>query len=259
MPGRITAARVAIVMGPLALLPAVVPAAIQIEFNKPEVSYSATRVMTSDQYTQEFRQKFFYVPEKTRSEMSQEGMAMATITRDDLGVIWTVLQGMYMESSMDDLDSYSQGAPASPDTMQVVEFAELGDDDVDGYDTTKYRVVARDKKGEEMTGFYWVTAERIPVRMEMNFEMDEGPTQVTVRLEDLQVGPQPESLFEVPAGYTRIDRSAMPGMSNQGFGERVKDSAAEGASQGAEDAVKEESRNRVKEGVSKGLKKLFGG
>lgn len=258
MTRRVSAFTAVLVASLLVWSPSVVSAAVEIDFQKPDVSYSGTRIMTAEQG--EVRHKFYYAPQKTRSEMDQEGMSFVTITREDLGVIWMILgEGMYMESSMDDLESYGQGVQDSTDTMEVVEFVEIGDEDVDGYDTTKYRVVARDKRGEQMTGHYWITEERIPVRMEMDFQMEEGPTHVIVRIEDLSIGDHPDSLFEVPAGYNKLDRSMMPDFGNRGFGERMKDSAAEGATRGAEQGVQEESQNRVKEGVKKGLKKLFGG
>jgi hypothetical protein len=235
-------------------------ASVEVDFAKPDVSYSAVRVMETEQH--KLNQRFYYVPDKTRSEMDASGESVVTITRDDLGVIWVVMgQSMYLETSMSDIEAYADSTEGSPDAMEVVEYTELGRERMDGYDTTKYRVRAEDPDGDEVTGHFWVTDERIPVRMEMDFQLESENRQqhVVVRLEDLEVGPQDPALFEVPAGAQKFNAGSLPGFGDVSFQEQLKRSAADSAQQGANEAVRETTRDRVKEGVKKGLKKLFGG
>ena len=120
---------------------------------------------------------------------------------------------------------------------------------------------AEDADGDEILGHFWVTEERIPVRMEMDFTLESEPEQqrVVVRLEDLVVGPQDDSLFEVPPDAQKFDLGGIPGFDTGSFQEQLKRSAGESATQGATEAVEQTTRDRVKEGVTKGLKKLFGG
>jgi hypothetical protein len=239
----------------------VAAARVEVDFAKPDVSYSAVRVMEAEQGT--LRQRFFYAPDKTRSEMDAGGDKVVTITRDDLGVIWVVMgsAAMYVETSMTDIEAYAKSTEGSPDAMEVVEYSEIGRERKDGYDTTKYRVRAEDPDGDEVLGYFWVTDERIPVRMEMDFELksENRQSHVVVRLEDLSVGPQDPALFEVPAGAQEFDASGLPGFGDGSFQDQLKRSATDSAQQGADEAVRETTRDRVKDGVKKGLKKLFGG
>jgi hypothetical protein len=235
-------------------------ARVEVDFAKPDVSYSATRILEAEQGS--FRQQFHYVKDKTRSEMEASGQTIVTITRDDLGVVWMIMgPSMYMETSMADVESYGQSTEGSPDAMEVVEYTEVGPETIDGYDTTKYRVRAEDADGDEILGHFWVTEERIPVRMEMDFTLESEPEQqrVVVRLEDLVVGPQDDSLFEVPPDAQKLEMGGIPGFDTGSFQEQLKQSAGDSVKQGATEAVEQTTRDRVKEGVTKGLKKLFGG
>ena len=233
-------------------------AAVELDFAKPDIEYKATRIMEAPQGT--MRQKFFYELEKNRTEMNMGEQPVVTITREDLGVIWMIIgNSMYMETSMTDIEKYAEKTEGSPDAMEIVEYSKLGEETIDGYKTTKYKVITRDPDGDQMTGFFWLTDEQIAVRMEMDFEMDGEQTHIVVRLEDIEIGPLADSLFEVPPGYTKIEMGGIPGFSGGSFSEQMKQSATQGAKQGATDAARQESRDRVKDGVKKGLKKLFGG
>jgi hypothetical protein len=233
-------------------------AAVELDFARPDIEYKANRIMEMPQAT--MRQKFFYELERTRAEMDMGGQQTVTITREDLGVIWIIIgTNMYMETSMTDIEKYAENTEGSPDAMEVVEYSKLGEETIDGYKTTKYKVITRDPDGDQMTGFFWLTEEQIAVRMEMDFEMEGEQTHIVVRLEDIEIGPLEDSLFEVPPGYTKLELGGIPGFSSGSFSEQMKQSAAQGAQQGATDAARQESRDRVKDGVKKGLRKLFGG
>ena len=79
---------------------------------------------------------------------------------------------------------------------------EIGRETLNGEDVTKYRVTAKDA-GQSYTVFVWTTDDGIPLRVEG--ESAEG--RFEMQLTDLQRGPQPVELFEVPAG---IQLMAMP-------------------------------------------------
>jgi len=233
-------------------------AAVELDFAKPDIEYKATRILEAPQGT--MRQKFFYEQERNRTEMDMGEQQVATITREDLGLIWMILgNNMYMETSMSDIEQYAEKTEGSPDAMEVVEYSKLGEETIDGYKTTKYKVITRDPDGDQMTGFFWLTEEQIAARMEMDFEMEGEQTHIVIRLEDIEIGPLEDSLFEVPPGYTKLEMGGIPGFSGGSFSEQMKQSAAQGAQQGATDAARQESQDRVKDGVKKGLKKLFGG
>ena len=73
------------------------------------------------------------------------------------------------------------------------------------------------------------------------------------------IGPQDDGLFEVPPDAQKIEMGGIPGFDTGSFQEQLKQPAGDSAKQGATDAVEQTTRDRVKEGVTKGLKKLFGG
>ena len=136
-----------------------VGAAVELDFAKPDIEYKATRILEAAEGT--MRQKFFYELERNRTEMEMGGQQVATITREDLGVIWMILgNNMYMETSMTDIDKYAENTEGSPDAMEVVEYSKLGEETIDGYETTKYKVITRDADGDQMTGFFWLTQQR---------------------------------------------------------------------------------------------------
>jgi hypothetical protein len=223
-------------------------------WSEPTVAHQGTRVMEAGGQTMETQ--FRYLPPgKQREEMSQEGMSMAMIIRHDLGVVWTVMPGgMYMEISLDDAGQEGRSAP-SPEG--IVEFEKLGAEEVNGWPTTRYRVVTRED-GEEAEGYFWITEHWIPIRMEIT--MRENP-QETVRMEirDLRLAEQDPALFELPAGATRISGfgglGGMTGAGEGGFG--FAGELAEDAAETARETAKQETSKGVKDAVREGVRGLF--
>lgn len=247
----------------------------QLESLAPRVAFSGWRVM-SMQDSQVIEGPYYFSPGKHRSEVTVEGQSFTAIIREDREVLWTLLpqQNMYMEISFDARELGSGGAFEG---AQVVESRELGTETVNGQRTTKYEVTVRDPNGESASGTLWATADMIPVKMDMVVDSGE---HVIVELRDIQIGPQDDSLFEVPAGYTRLSlgnlgnlRSAFegfaggagaspapaPGPATQGgsrepgFAEEVVDGAAEGAREAVTDGVRE----GVRENVGRRIRGIF--
>ncbi|MGI9263512.1 MAG: DUF4412 domain-containing protein, partial [Gammaproteobacteria bacterium] len=216
-------------------------AAVELDFAKPDIEYQAIRIMETPQGT--LRQKFYYELQRNRTDMDMEGQQIVTITREDLGVVWVILgTNMYMETSMADIENYAEKTEGSPDAMEVVEYSKLGEETIDGYKTTKYKVITRDPDGDQMTGFFWLTDDQIAVRMEMDFEMQGEQTHIVVRLEDIEIGPLDDSLFEIPSGATKIEVGGIPGLGDGSFSDQMKQSAEHGAKQGATEAVQQQSK-----------------
>lgn len=178
-------------------------------WSEPTVAHQAVRVTSAHGETVESR--YHYAPPgKQREEMSREGMSVVMIVRQDLGVAWTFLPGnMYMEVSLegDDGDKpYSAGTSGEG----IVEFEELGPAEINGWQTTRYRVVTLED-GEEAEGYFWVTEHWIPVRMELWMRSDHGEKIIT-ELRDLQIRDQPAELFEIPQGARKMPGFGFPGM-----------------------------------------------
>jgi outer membrane lipoprotein-sorting protein len=199
--------------------------------------------------------RFRYLPPgKQREEMSQEGMSITMIIRQDLGIVWTLLPGgnMYMEMDIDGVDAEG---PAVPSTEGIKEFREVGKEQVNGWPTTRYRVVTLED-GKEAEGDFWVTEHWIPIRMEITMR-DNPQETVTMEIRDLKVQAQDAALFELPPGATKMSGfRGMGGPQGEGFGGFGAELAEE-ATETARDTAKDETRDSVKDAVREGVRGLF--
>ena len=163
-----------------------------------DVAYSATRTMTVG--GQQIRGPLHYDSGKERFVMSMDGAEQIMIRRDDRQRLYIVMpdMGMAMEMAFD-----SSNAMPGPDDYADLQPEELGRETLAGEAVTKYRVAA-DEGGESYDVFVWATDDGIPLRMEGGSA--EGSFEMV--LSDLQRGPQPAELFEVPAGMQIM---AVPG------------------------------------------------
>lgn len=165
------------------------------QWSKPTVAHQGIRVMNAAGHRAESR--YHYAPPgKMHEETTMEGMPLSIIVREDLGVIWTLLPGgMYVEMEIG--EAGGQGAPSAED---IVEFQALGEEEVGGWPTTRYRVVSMED-GEPLEGEFWVTKHWIPVRMELQLGDGSGET-VEWEIRELRITEQDPALFELPAGAT---------------------------------------------------------
>jgi hypothetical protein len=252
----------------LALVPVLglaAPNELPQELRHPDVAYDGTRIMSVA--GQDIESRFHYAPPgKHRQEMNQQGMSVTTIIREDLNLAWSLLpQDMYLEIDLSD-EGDGQAKLATPNPDDVIDFEKLGSETVNGHATTRYRVIMK-HDGEEAEGYFWLTEERIPMRMELTSKSAPDQT-MTMVLRDLQVRAQDDALFELPPGAQKMAglsglgqmmRNQMAGSETEasgddGFGEELAESAAETAQRTA----KEEANQGVKDAVKKGIKGLFG-
>ncbi len=181
---------------------ATVTSALTLE--APTADYSADRIIESAQGN--MTQKVQASGLKERMEMSMGGMQIVSILRRDKQVMWTLMpaQNMYMEM---ELKKALEKQPASGPDIGI-EITEMGGETVDGIATTKYKMIMKDKSAG---GFLWLTKENIPLKMDMLAKDGNDKHRVVMRLQNLKIAPQEASLFEVPAGLSK-----MPSMG--GFG-----------------------------------------
>jgi len=141
-------------------------------------------------------------------------MSMTNIVREDLGVMWisNPMMGGCLEQSIEGADELAQmgGNIINPDN---VDYEELGSEEIDGYQTTKYQVTdTEDSTTHEAV--FWVTEDNILVRMEIEPDDSVSEGSFTMRLTSLEIGPQDDALFESPGSCQKMP--AMPGMPPQG-------------------------------------------
>lgn len=243
-----------------------------------DVSYSATRIIEAG--GQRIEQRYYQQDAgKNRADSEIQGRQSTMIMRLDRNLVWMLVpqQGMYMEMSLQDPQT-RQGTFDVPDNEQISEFEYVGQEAVNGIDASKYQVVSRDADGSSVEGFLWIADDsRILVKMDMG----DGSGRALMELRDLQVGQQPESLFEPPSGYNKMALGGLGGMlggmtgampdrsaadeaaalpsGNQadngqpGFAEQVANEAAAEAGR----TTKDEVRGTVRDNVRKGLRRIF--
>ncbi len=157
--------------------------------------FSADVVSTAGGRT--FNSKIYVSNDKTRMEAA----GATTISRMDKKVVWVIMpqQNMYMEQPVD-----LERASATTEKMPgEIERTPLGADTVDGKAVEKYRI-RYTSNGAEAVMLQWIDPKtKIPLKT----ASEDG--KWIMEYKNLIIGPQPEDLFNVPAGYKKF---AMPDM-----------------------------------------------
>jgi hypothetical protein len=205
----------------------------------------------------------YYKPGHIRDEMKMGGQDMVVLQDLEAQKMYMLMpQGMYMEMDMGQSNEQMQ-------EYRLVEREVVGREEVNGFDTTKYKVIYEGPEGK-YGGFTWFTDDNIAVKSFAVSETRGERSRFRYEVKKLERGDQPDSLFEIPAGYRKFSMGGglgsmmqgMPGMGGDqldgeqpGLAEELADSAKEGA----EEAAKQETKREAKEKVTEGLRKLFGG
>lgn len=156
--------------------------------------------------------KLYFGGSKVRMEMNAMGRQSIMITDRQRKVVYMLMpdQHMYMEMSTENAGQRGAGRPpaqdwhtydpanpcaSTPDTT----CQQLGTGMADGRLCTKW--LFTHKRGTTQT--VWIDQKTgIPIRTE-------GSDGSLMELTNINQGPQSDSLFEIPAGYTKFDMGAM--------------------------------------------------
>ncbi len=162
--------------------------------------FSATVVSTGGGQT--VMTKMYVKAGKFRTE-AQSTPGTYTIARSDLQKIWIIMTAnkSYMEASF----KQNQESMVPSEKMEgEVSRKAVGTETIDGHPTTKYEVTA--KRGDKTVSIYqwWATDIHFPVKT----TTVDGSMAVTYK--DIKIGGQADSLFELPAGYTKMSFPGMP-------------------------------------------------
>lgn len=137
------------------------------------------------------RSKIYVSGDKMRTEVADNIM----IIRLDKSVTWMVMvsEQMYMEQSID-----RKMVPQTSKEMQgEIERVLLGNETIDGIQTQKFKVTYQQGNKQE-TIYQWLMDSGFPIKM----EAVDGSWSVEYK--NISFGPQPDSLFEVPAGFQKV-------------------------------------------------------
>jgi outer membrane lipoprotein-sorting protein len=179
----------------------------------PTVEYSADRTVETDAGT--MTGKVYVAKGKERQETSMKGFQSVTILRQDKQLGYMLMPAQHMYQQLDITAARKQSG--SQDAAQV-DITEVGKETLDGHATTKYKLLMKDGSAG---GFIWITAEGIPMKMDMLSKSGGNKTRMTVTLANLQIGTQDPQLFEVPGDYKALpNMGGLGALSGMGGGTR---------------------------------------
>lgn len=206
------------VMLPLSLVLLLVIPGNAATFKQPQKDYSADFTMQVPQgqsgETMTIPGKVYYSKGKERRETEMMGRKSISIRRDDKKLFWILMpqQRMYMQHS---LDEQQQNDPTAAIHDGDIELKKLGREKVNGVMTDKYKMRVKDPKAKPMEGFIWLSKENVPIRVEGTSQESGEKGHFVIDTTNLKFGHQAGSLFEIPAGYQRMQ---MPTFGGGGFG-----------------------------------------
>jgi hypothetical protein len=162
---------------------------------EPKVEYSADSVMETEEAT--ITSKVYQAAGKKRIEQRAAGGRQIMILRQDRQVMWLLMpdERMYMEHALKESDD--------PEALDI-ETTVVGPDVVDGRPATKYKTIARRPDGLKLGGFTWITADGIPMKMDLLAIEGSTKTRMKMELKNVATGKLDPGLFEVPAGYRKL-------------------------------------------------------
>jgi hypothetical protein len=146
-------------------------------------------------------EKIFVTADAIRTEGEKNGKRVISIMRLDKKVIWNLMpdQKMYME-----LPFMSSAEVASMAKDAKIEKESLGSEQVGAYHCDKYRVKVT-YEGKVYTSVEWDAKELNGFAVK---KVDEKGAWAT-EYQNVHLGPQDPSLFEVPAGYQKFSLGGM--------------------------------------------------
>lgn len=156
-----------------------------------------------------FAGKVYIKGDKIRQEILKEDMKQVVILRLDKGVTWTLMpeNKMYMEISA--IGKEATDPEIEEKIKDMAEKKSLGKEKVNGYVCEKYQYIYHDKSLGVLT--QWLSKRlNYPIKTEHKAEAYNMVTEY----KNIKEERIPDSLFEVPSGYQKMQLPMMPGMSS---------------------------------------------
>ncbi|ABS62043.1 hypothetical protein Plav_0420 [Parvibaculum lavamentivorans DS-1] len=173
-----------------------------VTLTPPDTGYSATRIVNAS--GREISGQLYSENGNERWEMTMQGMRQVSILRHGEGRMFLYMPDMNMAMEMGQEEAANYGVEK---LLGGVEAEEIGRETVEGEATTKYRVLPG-QTAQKGDATIWVTEDGIPVKAEGS----SAQGNFSMRLTNLQRGPQDPGLFELPAGVSAMKMpQGMPG------------------------------------------------
>lgn len=164
------------------------------------VEYSADSSMESGGIS--VASKVFHAANRERIEQETAGVSQTIILRTDKKLAWVLMpeMKMYMETGYDALGGQSYDPQGMDYTL-----SNEGSETVNGVKTQRYKMIAVGKDGKRFEGRLWLTTEGIMMKIDAESKGGKGSgVQVRMELRNLKIGGLDKTLFEVPAGYSKM-------------------------------------------------------
>jgi len=164
------------------------------------IEFSADTI-TTFKGEQQTKGKMYYKPDRFRMDMKVHEK-MIVITRIDKKVLWNIMteEKMYMEMPFD-----LKNKPKVEEKFEgEIDRKEVGRETIDGHPTIKYLITYKvDNKKDQV--YQWMATDiNFPVKTSA---VDGSWTQ---EFRNVKIAAQPDSLFEVPAGYKKMQMPQIP-------------------------------------------------
>jgi hypothetical protein len=158
------------------------------------VSWQATRIVRVD--GRQIETQVHHAKHKERISAVVQGVELDLVMHYDRQLMWqmTPMFSLAGETDISQMDT--------PANITVLKRVRLGEEAVAGQKAVKYQLQYRTRSGDTREGFYWQNAAGVHVKSRFAVQDPDGRTrQVELELKNLKVGPQPATVFEVPAEY----------------------------------------------------------
>lgn len=133
------------------------------------------------------------------------------ILRKDKDIQWTLLpqQKTYIQKPRN---------KKVQEREKKLSYYEIGNESLNGVETTVIKVTRKTEQGERTEGRMWVTKDGITLKSKFIVEKGGERKPVSMELKNLQTGRLDPSLFEIPRGYSKFfpHGSSIPGRNNGG-------------------------------------------
>lgn len=139
--------------------------------------------------------KLNFTDKKWRMESSFMGKQTISIIRADKNVSWVLMpaQKMFMENKIDNTQKMASGK----DIPGEVKREKIGREKINGINCDKFMITYKDAKGTSSM-FLWLSSEGIPMKSAA------ADGSWSSEMKNVKKGSQSASLFEIPAGYTKM-------------------------------------------------------
>ncbi|MBI5101869.1 MAG: DUF4412 domain-containing protein [Nitrospirae bacterium] len=168
-------------------------------------NYSADMETTTSKGS--FTSKIYYKDTKMRMENNNRGQSSVNILRPDKKVMWMLMKDSksYMEMQLDKSQQDIQSKLQDPNIKTEKEF--VANEVVDKHPTKKYHVTTIIDGKKEKAGHVWEASDlnNFPVK----YQSEDG--KITTVWKNIKSGGVTDDVFEVPAGYKKMDMPQIPG------------------------------------------------